>query len=343
MIAGKGVAAAIGAAILFGAGTPLAKHLVGSVDPWLLAGVLYLASGLGLGLFRALRPAGRAWPVRADWPWLAGAVAAGGVAGPLLLMLGLAGTSGAQASLLLNAEGVFTALLAWFAFGENAGRRVVLGMVAIVAGALVLSWPDGEAAFSWPSFLVLGACLCWGIDNNLTRKVALADPVMLAAIKGLVAGSVNVALALALGASIPPLASLAGAALVGLFGYGISLVAFVVALRELGAARAGAYFSTAPFVGAAMAVPVLGEPMTASLLAAAGLMGLGVWLHLSERHEHEHHHHAQWHEHAHEHDPHHRHHGEPVAPGAHTHRHFHPDSVHSHGHAPDSHHRHDHG
>lgn len=190
----SGVGSALLAAVLFGAGTPLAKVLLAGVGPWMLAALLYLGSGLGLAVLRRARPTPSARLERSEWPWLVGAVGAGGVAGPVLLMFGLSGMPAAGASLLLNAEGVFTALLAWFAFKENFDRRIALGMLAIVAGAVVLSWP-GEARFgaAWPSLAILGACLAWGVDNNLTRKVSLADATWVAMVKGLAAGSVNLA------------------------------------------------------------------------------------------------------------------------------------------------------
>ncbi|MDE2456613.1 MAG: DMT family transporter [Burkholderiales bacterium] len=340
----KGAGAALLAAALFGAGTPLAKALMAGVGPWMLAGLLYLGSGLGLALLRLVRRAPSARLAAGEWPWLAGAVLAGGVAGPVLLMFGLAGMPASGASLLLNAEGVFTALLAWFVFRENFDRRIALGMLAIVAGALVLSWPrDAEFGTPWPGLAVLGACLAWGIDNNLTRKVSLADATWVAMVKGLAAGSVNLAIALRLGARLPEPGLLAGSAVLGFFAYGISLTLFVVALRHLGSARTGAYFSVAPFFGAVLAVGLLGEAITPGLLVAGALMALGVWLHLSEQHAHGHAHEAMEHEHEHEHDAHHLHHAPGEAPpGPHTHRHRHAPMSHSHEHFPDEHHRHSH-
>lgn len=339
-----GVGAALLAAALFGAGTPLAKALMGGVGPWMLAGLLYLGSGMGLAALRRVRraPAARLEP--GEWPWLAGAVAAGGVAGPVLLMFGLSGMPASGASLLLNAEGVFTALLAWFAFKENFDRRIALGMLAIVAGAIVLSWP-GETRFSnvWPALAVLGACLAWGVDNNLTRKVSLADATWVAMVKGLAAGSVNLAIAVAIEPRMPAWSTLAGSAVLGFFSYGISLTLFVVALRHLGTARTGAYFSVAPFFGATLAVLVLGESVTPALLMAGALMAFGVWLHLSERHGHTHAHEVTVHDHEHEHDVHHDHHPAGQASAVrHTHRHRHTPMLHSHEHFPDEHHRHSH-
>ncbi|MDA8257596.1 MAG: DMT family transporter [Betaproteobacteria bacterium] len=339
-----GVPAALVAALLFGAGTPLAKLLLHDVGPWLLAGLLYLGSGLGLLFYRCLRHAPRVRLARGEAPWLAGAILVGGVLAPVLLMLGLAAMPASGASLLLNAEGMFTALLAWFAFRENVDRRIALGMAAIVAGALVLSWP-GEVRFAggWPTLMVLGACLAWAIDNNLTRKLALTDATWLASVKGLAAGTVNLVLAFRLGASLPPLLSLAAAMALGFLAYGVSLALFVVGLRHLGTARTGAYFSVAPFFGAALAV-ALGEAVTLPLVTAGALMAVGVWLHLTERHEHAHEHPALSHEHLHAHDEHHRHGHDFAWDGTepHVHSHTHAPLRHEHAHFPDSHHRHPH-
>jgi len=345
-----GVAIALLAAGLFGASTPFAKLLLGEVPPVLLAGLFYFGSGVGLSLVRLVRRQSRVSALeaalpRAQWPWLAGAVLFGGVLGPVLLMLGLQRTAAATASLLLNLEGVFTALLAWFVFRENFDRRIALGMVAIVAGGLVLSWQPGAGlTISTGALLVAGACLCWGVDNNLTQKVSSSDPFQIAAIKGLVAGSVNLAIALALGAHLPDFKVLCEALVVGFFGYGLSLACFVLALRHIGTARTGAYFSLAPFVGAAVALPLLHESIGPFFVAAGVLMGVGVWLHLTERHEHQHAHELLEHAHRHVHDEHHQHEhaadSDPTEP--HTHLHVHDPLTHSHPHFPDIHHRHGH-
>jgi len=345
-----GVAESLAAALLFGAAAPLAKLLLARIDPWLLAALLYLGSGLGLAALRRARgaPAVRLPP--GEGRWLAAAVAAGGVAGPVLLMAGLAGLPASQASLLLNGEAVLTALLAWLVFRENVDRRVALGMLAIVAGGAVLAWPSsaGPATGSWrAALLVLAACLAWAIDNNLTRKVSLADASWIAMVKGLAAGATNLALALVLGAKAPALPAMGAAMLLGFFSYGISLVLFVRGLRALGTARTGAYFSVAPFFGAVLAVALLGERVDVPLLVSGALMALGVWLHLSEQHEHRHAHEALDHAHEHVHgtgDEHHDHGHDPaVPPGTrHSHPHHHAPLVHSHPHYPDAHHRHEH-
>ncbi|MGV8891645.1 MAG: EamA family transporter [Burkholderiaceae bacterium] len=339
-----GVAAALMAALLFGAGTPLAKSLLEGVTPWMLAGLLYLGSGIGLALYRFLVRAPAVRLAANERVWFAGAIISGGIIGPVLLMIGLTGMPASGASLLLNAEGVFTALLAWFAFRENFDRRIALGMLAILLGAAILSWPE-DFSFDgmMPALAILGACFAWGIDNNLTRKVSLMDAAWIASVKGLVSGSVNLVLALMLGAALPAPLIIGQALLVGFLAYGISLALFVVGLRHLGTARTGAYFSVAPFFGALLAV-LMGEPVTQPLLLAGGCMAVGIWLHLSELHAHRHTHEAIEHEHMHTHDAHHQHALDGVnSSGArHSHRHRHDVIAHKHAHFPDAHHRHKH-
>jgi drug/metabolite transporter (DMT)-like permease len=341
---------ALASAVLFGASTPAAKVLVGSVHPAILAGLLYCGAGIGIAALRRLRTtvgttAPEAPVSRPEWPWLAGAVMTGGVVGPLLLMWGLARTGAAEASLLLTLEGAATALIAWFVFHESVDRRLAAGMLLLVAGAAVLGWTGAPSFTSIAGPLAIaGACVAWGLDNNLTRKVSLSDPLQIVQIKGLVAGPVNLALGLVAGGAIPEPTTTIIAAIVGFLGYGVSLALFVFALRSLGAARTGAYFGTAPFFGAALAVIMLGEPMTLQLALAGLLMAGGVWLHLTERHEHAHRHEAMQHAHPHVHDSHHRHAHAADDPPAepHTHAHRHEPMTHEHPHTPDMHHTHRH-
>jgi drug/metabolite transporter (DMT)-like permease len=287
----RGAGFALASALLFGSSTPLSKALVGDIHPVLLAAVLYLSSGLGLLLLKfgqMLLLKGR----RSATPslgvigslWLGGAILSGGVIAPILLMVGLTITSGSTASLLLNLEGVLTALLAWLVFGEQFSRRLAVGMASIVAGAVILSW-QGEPSFTTllGPLLVVAACLAWAIDNNLTRKVSSSDPVTVAMLKGLVAGSFTLCIAFSIAAIKADPRAIGAASLVGFINYGISNVLFVLALRELGTARTAVYYSTAPFFGALIALIVLQEAVTTSFLAAAALMGLGVFLHLTER------------------------------------------------------------
>jgi drug/metabolite transporter (DMT)-like permease len=346
----KGPVYALAAAALFGASTPLAKILLGQSEPILLAALLYLGSGVGLTIWLMLRRLLFKQPSRetnltlADLPWLATAIFAGGVAGPILLLIGLRLTPASSASLLLNLEGVFTALIAWFVFKENFDRRIALGMAAIIAGGALLSWAGKpEVGIPWGPLAIAGACLAWAIDNNLTRNVSAGDPIQIAMAKGLVAGSVNLIIALAVGVTVPRSTAIGEAGLVGFLSYGVSLALFVLALRHMGTARTGAYFSVAPFVGALLAIIIFRDSITTYFMAAAALMLVGIWLHLTERHEHEHWHEAIEHDHRHRHDEHHRHHAGPeLLAQTHSHPHRHEKLRHSHPHYPDIHHRHKH-
>ena len=345
----KGPAYALLAAALFGASTPFAKLLLGQTQPILLAALLYLGSGIGLSVWLILRSFMRQRSPEAslklnNLPWLGSAILFGGVVGPVLLLIGLRLTPASSASLLLNLEGVFTATIAWFIFKENFDLRIALGMIAIITGGVVLSWAGRpQVGIPWGPILVAGACLCWAIDNNLTRNVSSGDPIQIAAAKGIVSGIVNLTIALALGASLPHVIAISEAALLGFLSYGVSLVLFVLALRKIGTARTGAYFSVAPFAGAALAIILLEDQLTFALGVAAALMLIGVWLHLTEKHGHEHVHEPMEHEHRHSHDEHHRHHAEPeMLALTHTHMHKHERMRHSHPHYPDIHHRHEH-
>jgi drug/metabolite transporter (DMT)-like permease len=349
-----GISQALSAAALFGASTPLAKLLTAETEPLLLAGLLYFGSGIGLSILLVARAAGRA-PGKprvtlnpADLPWLAGATLAGGVIGPVLLMTGLLYLPASSASLLLNMEGVLTAALAWFVFREHFDRRIFVGMTAIVVAGLILSWKTESTSSplaSWGALSVVAACLCWAIDNNLTRRISSNDAVTIAAVKGLAAGAVNLAVARWwLGLPLPAWQTVASAGVIGFLGYGLSLVLFVLALRHLGTARTGAYFSAAPFVGAAISLLLLGEHPAPTFWLAVVLMAIGIWLHLTEKHDHQHTHLPITHSHAHRHDMHHQHTHDFAWDGRepHTHAHQHQALTHAHPHFPDIHHRHRH-
>ncbi len=350
-----GAAFAILSAMLFGVSTPLAKLLLGDgLHPQLLAGLFYLGSGLGLAAVRGFhgltrQPSTETPLARADLPRLAIAVLLGGIIAPSLLLLGLARTSAAAAALLLNLEGVATMVFAWLVFRENVDRRLLLGALAITAGAALLSFrtPAGGSAIAGAALgplLITAACISWGIDNNVTRGLSGADPLQITMVKGLVAGTVNVGLALLNGAALPRGSLVLLASLVGFFGYGVSLTFFVRALRYLGAARTSAYFSTAPFIGAVLALILFSGTLSTTLVIAGALMAIGVCLHLSESHSHRHAHEFMEHDHSHTHDEHHRHSHEAGVAVAepHAHRHRHAPLVHGHPHYPDLHHHHNH-
>ncbi len=346
------IALALASAALFGISTPAAKVLLDTVHPAILAGLLYCGAGVGVAVLRRLRRrvVGRTHAPevalgRRDIPWLAGAVASGGVAGPLLLMIGLAQTPATSASLLLNFEAAATALIAWLVFREHYGSRLMLGLAFLLGGGVTLAWTGLP---TWGAMIgplaIVAACIAWALDNNLTQRVSLADPLQIVEIKGLIAGPVNLALGVWAGGLLPPWPMSMAAAALGFVGYGLSLVLFVLALRDLGTARTSAYFAAAPFLGALAAVVALGEAATPQLAAAGLLMAVGVWLHMTERHEHAHSHAVVTHAHAHVHDDHHRHSHAPSDPPGepHTHGHAHQPLTHAHPHTPDMHHGHRH-
>jgi drug/metabolite transporter (DMT)-like permease len=347
-------APALFAAALFGASTPLAKLLIGEMDSWILAGVLYFGAGIGLlgvlGIQIIRKKSFPVFPNKQDLIWLMGATFFGGILGPVLLMTGLRTTPAATSSLLLNTEGVLTSCIAWLIFKEHFDRRIVMGMIAIVLGGIILSWsPSGDFSVTSGSFLVMAACLCWAIDNNLTRNVSANDAVLITTLKSLVAGSTNLVLALSIGRSLPSLGNIAWGALLGFLGYGLSIVCFVLSLRAIGTSRTGAYFSAAPFVGAVLSLILFKNEVSIQLIGAGVFMAWGVWLHLTEVHTHEHEHEPLYHSHEHVHDEHHQHEHtaseQPASeqPGKkHTHSHQHEKMRHQHTHFPDIHHRHSH-
>jgi drug/metabolite transporter (DMT)-like permease len=347
----RGVFYALLASVFFGLTTPVSKELLREIDPVLLAGLFYLGSGIGLTAARLILPRLRGGEValpqlqKREWAFLAPAIVAGGVVAPVLLMSGLVTTLGSTASLLLNTEGVFTAFIAWLVFKENYDRRILIGMLAIIAGGIVLSVTSAPYFLpSIGSLLIIGACLCWAIDNNLTRKISGADATLIASYKGLVAGAVNTGFAIIRGSHWPGLNDLFSSLTIGFLGYGISLVLYVLALRHIGAARTGAYFAAAPFIGAVVSVLTFREAITVQLIAAGVLMGIGLWLHMTEHHAHEHIHESVEHEHEHVHDEHHQHEHLPSDPlgEPHVHAHTHERLMHNHPHFPDQHHGHDH-
>lgn len=331
---------ALASALLFGAAAPALKPIAGTAHPVLLAGLLYLGSFLGLLAVRFFRPRDEARLQPTDLPSLAGAIVAGGLVAPVLLVWGLSGLAASAASLLLASEAVLTMLLAALFFREAVAARVWLAAFLILAAAALLSWTSVQVSLH--AAAILGACLLWGLDNNLTARIALADPFAIAMWKGLAAGGANTLLGLALAPSAPAV-SWAAALAVGAIGYGASLVLYVLAQRHLGAARTAAHFGAAPFFGAALAVLVLNEPVSATLAAAFALTALGTWFALTERHGHEHDHEAMEHDHRHVHDEHHQHaHRGDEGPEPHAHPHRHAPLRHSHAHFPDLHHRHRH-
>lgn len=347
--AATGALLGLGAAVSFGLSAPLAKLLLGEVSPVLLAGLLYLGAAAGLWLVHLVRPrTEEAQLQRSDLPRLAGIVLAGGVLGPVAMLLGLTRVSALVGSLCLNLEAPFTVLLAVLVFGEHLGRHAAAGVLCILGGAVVLGLGgDGSAALGDApgALLIAAACLCWAFDNNLTQQLSVRDPFAIVRVKTLVAGATNTLLGLSFQpAAAPSGGFIAGALLLGSVSYGMSVVLDTYALRLVGAAREAAYFATAPFIGALAALLLFHEPLRPLDAFAMLAMAVGVLVLLAERHRHLHTHEALEHEHVHHHDEHHEHTHDPGTPAGepHNHRHRHGGLVHDHPHVPDAHHRHEH-
>lgn len=326
-------------AVLFGAATPAAKLILDRVPPVTLAGLLYL----GAAVVSAPVVAGQTLvnPPRRDLVKVAAAVVIGGAIAPVLLLVGLDRTPASTASLLLNLELVATASLAWMCFGEHVGRRAATGLAALAAAGVVLVGSGGGVGIG--ALLVVGACVCWGLDNNLTATATGVTPAQITLAKGVVAGTAN--LLIGLGTEHPSITigAVGWALLVGALGYGMSIILWVTSARRLGAARSQGVFATAPFVGMALGWVVTDEPVPATQLVALGVMVVGVVLVVTSSHFHGHVHVAEVHTHRHRHDDgHHDHVHDPAVRGWHTHDHEHGELVHSHDHVPDEWHRHSH-
>jgi len=340
----------LGAAALFGASAPVAKLLLPGSSPLAMAALLYLGAGVAMALVRAAARE-RAWfraetPLRrADAGILAAMAVLGGIAGPVLMLVGLARTSGVAGALLLNLQAPLTMALAALFFREHVGRRAAAAGAVVTAGALLLAWRPGEVRADWVGVAALaGACACWALDDNLSQRLSLRDPTAVVLVKALGAGACTLALALASGARFPAPAGVGAALALGAASYGGSLLLDLRALALVGAAREAAMFATAPFFGAVLAIPLLRERPGIIEALAAGAMAAGVALLARERHAHRHVHEPLAHDHLHTHDEHHRHvhaAGEDAG-GPHAHPHEHEPLAHEHPHAPDLHHRHRH-
>jgi drug/metabolite transporter (DMT)-like permease len=345
----RGIGCGIGAAALFGVSAPVAKLLLPGTGPFLLAALLYLGAGISLTCVDVARGRRRAPDEarlrRSDLPLLGAITVLGGVIGPVLMLVGLSRVSAVSGALLLNLEAPLTIFIAVLFFRDHLGRRAALAGLLILGGSFLLAWAPGALRAQLIGALALaGACAAWALDNNLTQRLSLRDPVQVVRWKALVAGACNLALGLTVGERLPALPIVAAAMVLGVLSYGLSIVLDTYALRILGAAREAAFFATAPFIGAVVAIPLHHESPTLRLLLAAVLMVFGVWLLIAERHHHLHAHEAQDHDHLHVHDEHHQHEHPAGAPlgEPHAHPHQHAPLVHDHPHTPDLHHRHRH-
>jgi drug/metabolite transporter (DMT)-like permease len=348
-ISGSSVGFALLAAILFGISTPLSKILVGDISPVFLVSFLYLGTASGMFFIRLLSKSGRSSltgeaGIRIpDVPWLVLAILAGGLIAPILLMSSLEITPAATASLLLNFEGVATMVIAFVVFREQVGKRIWIALGIITVASILLTWNPGSAfGLSVGAIGILLACVFWGVDNNSTRNISGKDPLAIVTLKGFFAGTIALVIAFLGNNNVPEISSILGALLLGFFCYGLSMVLFIRALRDLGAARTGAYFSIAPFIGAALSFVIFRQYPDLLIVIAFGLMIAGALVLATEKHSHLHHHIPLEHEHLHHHpEEHHEHDHEGEAAGDHSHMHVHEPHDHDHPHTPDIHHRHE--
>ena len=337
-------------AALFGISPPLAKLLVKNIPPVALAGFLYFGAFAGLSLYSIMRRIVSTENIRSanlkkeDFPWLFGAVISGGIIAPICLMFGLSQISGFTTSLLLNLEGIFTAVVAVIFFKEKAGKRLWLALMCMTAAGVFLTWDSSQGKFNFLGpLLVTLSMICWGIDNNLTRNISTRNPIQITCIKGFVSGLVSISLAYTLGMAIKWDLTIFYALLLGSFSYGISLVFFIKALEGLGSFRAGIFFSLAPFIGAVTSLILLQEWIGWVMFPAMMLTVAGFWFISTENHLHPHLHQEADHTHLHNHkDMHHIHEHAEFAQEPHVHEHKHLEENHVHPHWPDTHHRHVH-
>ncbi len=336
------------AAALYALSAPLSKLLLADLPPAMMAALLYLGAGLGMFIIGALnrrtqktRPDNKLG--RPELPYVIGMILLD-IAAPLLLMNGLARTSPANASLLNNFEIVATTLIALLWFGEFVSRRLWAAIALITAASILLTVQDaGSLQFSTGSLLVLAACVCWGLENNLTRKLSVKDPLQVVVIKGFGSGSGAMLIAVLLHQTHWYLPGVLGALALGFVAYGLSIYFYISAQRQLGAARTSAFYAAAPFFGVALSFLIFRTPPSPLFLAALAVMLLGTYFTINEKHIHLHLHPAETHTHAHNHtDGHHTHTHEPMPKGEHSHEHTHEAQEHRHSHLPDEHHQHEH-
>lgn len=345
----------LGTAVLFGCGAPLSKLMLEGVSPMILAGLLYVGSGVGLLLFRLLASlAGREPSMhesslkKTDLPWLSGVVICGGFLAPLTLMVSLQHLAPASVALLLNFEVVMTTVLAALVFREAVGKWVWAALFCITTACLLLTYqPGAMTEVSLPAWGVLLACTFWALDNNFSRNISIRDPVIIVIIKGFGGGALSLLAGILIGETFPGYSSSLVALCLGFVCYGgLASVLFLMALRGLGSSRAGSLLAVSPLFGGLLSLLLFSLAPTLLFFAALPIMAIGVILLLTEQHTHVHTHHPLVHEHRHRHDDMHHVHlhivdeVEENTDKEHCHCHAHTGITHDHPHRPDIHHRH---
>lgn len=342
------MAMAVLAAALYGMSSPFSKLLLGHIPPTRMAAFLYLGAGIGMLLVNFVQSLRQSKPAEAkltrhELPYVLAMIALD-IMAPVLLMLGLALTTSSNASLINNFEIAATAMIALFFFREAIGRRMWVAIALITLSSIILSIEDiSSFTFSIGSVFVIGACLCWGLENNCTRMLSLKDPLQIVVIKGFGSGLGALSISLALKEHAAELLYILLALLLGFVAYGLSIYFYISAQRVLGAARTSSYYAAAPFIGVLISWLILQEKPTLSFMIALAIMLAGTYFAVTENHGHAHHHETIIHEHMHRHDDlHHTHSHMPEVKGEHSHLHTHDETLHTHPHTPDLHHRHAH-
>ncbi|HEY5560551.1 MAG TPA: DMT family transporter [Clostridiaceae bacterium] len=341
------------ASTLFGVSAPITKILLGQIEPIPLASLLYLGSGLGLLIFQIVnriikKQVINEAPLRKkDFLWLLGAIITGGIIAPIILLSSLKITPASTASLLLNFEGVATTIIAIIFFKENVGKQILTAVILITFASIILSWNlENQWGFSIGSLGIILACFCWGMDNNFTRVISSKNPFSIVAIKGIIAGLFTLVLSTILKTQMPGLKVIIIAMIIGFFCYGLSIVLFVFAMRDLGSTRTSVLFGTAPFIGSILSFILLGDIPSRMFFISLPIMIIGSVLLLKEGHQHKHLHEVIEHEHRHNHnDGHHDHehsNEQIITKSYHSHLHTHKAIEHTHPHSPDITHRHIH-
>jgi drug/metabolite transporter (DMT)-like permease len=332
-------------AALFGVATPISKLLLQNLSQFQLAGLLYLGAALGMFPFLLARRRRINWKTlgRRNGLRVAGSVLFGGCLGPVFLLLGLSTAHASSVSLWLNLELAATAVLGFLFFRDHLDLKGWIGVGGVLFAGALVTFSEGWAGIT-PALFVALACVCWGIDNNLTSLIDGLTPQESTFIKGVVAGSVNFSIGVALQHGLPGGVTVLAALILGAVCYGGSIVLYISAAQGLGATRGQILFASAPFFGLLFSILLLAERPGWAQLAAVPLLLASLFVMLSARHAHRHAHQMTYHVHLHRHDDQHHDHRHEQAPASrwHVHAHTHDSVVHEHAHVPDLHHRHEH-
>lgn len=279
----KATAAAILAAVLYALNAPLSKMLLSKVPETMMAAWLYLGAGIGMSILWLIREkknhkTTQLHITKKELPYTVGMVVLD-IMAPIFLMLGLARTTAANASLMNNFEIVATSIIAFVVFKEKLSKYLWYGIGFITFACMLLSIQgEGSLHFTLGSIFVLLACVCWGLENNCTRVLSEKDPLQIVIIKGFGSGIGSLLIAFAIGNTIPRIADILCIMVLGFVAYGLSIFFYVHAQRHLGAARTSAYYAISPFVGGVLSLVLYHQLPSIVFVIAVLIMAVGVGL-----------------------------------------------------------------